>query len=245
LICSVCKKSKTKNLCFCDYDNVVPAEYTLFDVNVIDELPSDYPDEFKSFCKQNNINPPKLTTATGIAWCLMTNYRYNYFNRDVCEKIKSKFNIKSRDIIQQFNKVNQKGIKSNSDLNDKGKLYIVYPYSLSNKHKMRKNFNSNISKEDKEKEVKKIKQTIYQDYIEPDNWQLGHKNPGLIDNTNHNMVLQPPIQSKYRDDYIFIDTLTKFPTPTKLENMLKRGDVKFSSTQIQEYIKIFSNMLYL
>jgi hypothetical protein len=228
----------------CENKIIKPSEYKLFDVDMIDKLPTDYPEEFKSFCEKNGIKPPKITTSTGIAWSLMTNYPYYYFNREVCEKLKSKFGIKSNDIIQQFNKVNQKGIKSNSDLNDKGKSYIVYPYSLSNKHKMRKNFGANISKEDKDKEIEKIKQNIKADYIDVSNykWQLGHKNPGLTDNTNKNMVLQPPIQSKYRDDYIFIDSLTKFPTPKKLKNMIANDEIEFSASQVNGYMEIFTQL---
>ena len=57
------------------------------------------------------------------------------------------------------------------------------------------------------KEIEKIKSKIKSDYIESPNsqWQLGHKNPGSTDNSNVNLVLQPPIQGKYRDNYIFID----------------------------------------
>jgi hypothetical protein len=56
-------------------------------------------------------------------------------------------------------------------------------------------------------EINKIKSTIKADYIDVSNdlWQLGHKNPDSTDNSNKNLVLQPPIQGKYRDNYIFID----------------------------------------
>ena len=50
-----------------------------------------------------------------------------------------KFNIETVDSIQLFNKHSQWGINTNSGL-EKGKIYIIYPYSISNKHKMRKNF---------------------------------------------------------------------------------------------------------
>jgi len=81
----------------------------------------------------------------------MAKYKYKYFNREVGKQLIEKLNIESNDIIQQFNKVNQKGIKSNSDLHDKGKSYIVYPYALSNKHKMRKNFKFSGTEEEKKK----------------------------------------------------------------------------------------------
>jgi hypothetical protein len=221
-----------------------PSEYELFDINSIDELPSDYPEEFKQFCNENDIKLPKLSSSTGKAWCLMAVNKYKYFNREVCEQIAAKFNIKSNDIIQQFNKVNQKGIKSNSDLYDKGKSYIVYPYCLSNKHKMRKNFRFDGTEEEKNIEIDKIKSNIKTDYIDiPNNlWQLGHKNPGSTDNSTKNLVLQPPIQGKYRDNYIFIDTLTKFPTPNKLETMIRKNEVEFTPEQILYYKQIFDKL---
>jgi hypothetical protein len=139
-----------------------------------------------------------------------------------------------------FNKHSQWGIKTNSGI-EKGKLYIVYPYSISNKHKMRKNFHY---EGDKDEEINKIKSTISHDYIESTNetWQLGHKNPGSTDNTSANLILQPPIQAKYRDDYIFIDTLTKIPLPSKLNNMIKNKEIIFTTEQINDYIKLFSSL---
>jgi len=93
-------------------------------------------------------------------------------------------------------------------------------------------------------EINKIKSTIKADYIDVGNelWQLGHKNPASTDNSNHNLVLQPPIQGKYRDNYIFIDTLTKFPVPNKLEVMIERKEIEFSVDQIIKYKEIFDKL---
>jgi hypothetical protein len=55
-------------------------------------------------------------------------------------------------------------------------------------------------------------------------------------------VLQPPIQGKYRDNYIFIDTLTKFPTPNKLKDMLEKKEVEFTPEQIAAYKAIFDSL---
>lgn len=254
LVCCHCKKNITHKLCRCIYNITTqtsqsdeikdPSKYELFDIDSITQLPDDYPEEFKEFCRENEIKLPSIKSATGKAWCLMATYRYKYFNRVVCEQLATKFNIKSNDIIQQFNKVNQRGIKSNSDLHDKGKSYIIYPYQLSNKHKMRKNFKFNGTKEEKDNEINRIKSTIKADYIDipNDRWELGHKNPGTTDNSEKNLVLQPPIQGRYRDDYIFIDTLTKMPTPHKLKMMIKSGDVQLTPEQIQEYKKVFDNL---
>jgi hypothetical protein len=53
------------------------------------------------------------------------------------------------------------------------------------------------------------------------------------------MVLQPPIQGKYRDNYIFIDTLTKIPTPDKLSKMIEKKEIEFTTDQIVKYKEIF------
>jgi hypothetical protein len=105
---------------------------------------------------------------------------------------------------------------------------------------MRKNFKYNGNENDKNTEIDKIKSTIRNDYIDIPNkdWHLGHKNPGLIDNSNNNLILQPPIQSKYRDDYLFFDSLTKMPLPNKLDKLLKSKEIILSKEQIENYIKI-------
>ena len=109
---------------------------------------------------------------------------------------------------------------------------------------MRKNFKFDGTKEEKNKEISKIKDNIKSNYIDIPNseWQLGHKNPDSTDNSNNNMVLQPPIQAKYRDNYIFIDTLTKIPTPKKLKKLIKKKEIQFTNEQISEYISIFQEL---
>lgn len=84
---------------------------------------------------------------------------YKYWDRDACDEFVKKFNIDTADSIQLFNKHSQWGISTNSGI-EKGKLYIIYPYSLSNKHKMRKNFKYNGNENDKNIEIEKIKSTI-------------------------------------------------------------------------------------
>ena len=72
---------------------------------------------------------------------------------------------------------------------------------------------------------------------------MGQKNPGSIDNSNDNLILQPPIQGKYRDNYIFIDTLTKLPTPKKLKSMIENKEIELTSDQIVDYKELFDNLL--
>ena len=221
-----------------------PYDYELINIDLITELPNEYPNEFTEFCMINGLKPPNITTGNGRALSVMLKYKYYYWNRDVCDKFVEKFNITTKDSIQLFNKHSQWGIQTNSGT-ERGKLYIVYPYSLSNKHKMRKDFKFNGTDEDKNSEINKIKSTILADYINVPNssWQLGHKNPGSIDNSNDNLILQPPIQGKYRDNYIFIDTLTKLPTPKKLKSMIENKEIELTSDQIVDYKELFDNLL--
>ena len=216
---------------------------TLIDVDKIDDLPSEFPEEFTEFCRINDLKPPNITTGNGKALSVMITYKGNYWDRKTCDQFVEKFKIETKDSIQLFNKHNQWGIQTNSGI-ERGKLYIVYPYTLSNKHKMRKNFKFDGTDEEKNLEINKIKSTIKADYIDVGNelWQLGHKNPASTDNSNHNLVLQPPIQGKYRDNYIFIDTLTKFPVPNKLEVMIERKEIEFSVDQIIKYKEIFDKL---
>ena len=216
---------------------------TLIDIDKIDDLPSEFPEEFTEFCRINDLKPPNITTGNGKALSVMITYKGNYWDRKTCDQFVEKFKIETKDSIQLFNKHNQWGIQTNSGI-ERGKLYIVYPYTLSNKHKMRKNFKFDGTNEEKDLEINKIKSTIKADYIDVGNelWQLGHKNPASTDNSNENLVLQPPIQGKYRDNYIFIDTLTKFPVPNKLEVMIERKEIEFSADQIIKYKEIFDKL---
>jgi hypothetical protein len=226
------KKSNKKS---CDYE--------LINLDLITELPNEYPDEFNEFCRINTLKPPNITTGNGKALSVMLKYKNYYWDRDVCDKFVEKFNINTKDSIQLFNKHNQWGIQTNSGT-ERGKLYIVYPYCLSNKHKMRDNFKFDGTIEEKNIEIDKIKSTIHTDYtgVPNDEWQLGHKNPGSTDNTTANLVLQPPIQAKYRDNYIFIDPLTKFPMPHKLKIMIEKKEIEFTPDQIIQYKKIFDTL---
>ena len=96
-----------------------------------------YPDSFIEFADGNNLKYPKLTTGNGQALCAMLLTSGHHWSRPECDEFVKKFNIATRDSIQLFNKHEQWGIKTSGE---RGKNYIVEPYTLSNKHKMRKNF---------------------------------------------------------------------------------------------------------
>lgn len=219
---------------------ILPINYQLIDITLIDTIPTDYPNEFKQFCKLNQLTCPNIESMQGKALSAMLKYKYYYWNRETCDLFVAKFGICTKDSIQLFNKHSQWGIQTNSGV-VKGKLYIIYPYCASNKHKMRRNFKCILSNDEKHTEINKIKTTIQTDYIDVSNdlWQLGHKNPGSIDNSSNNFVLQPPIQSKYRDNYIFIDTITKFPLPNKLKSMIEKKEIELTVEQIINYKLLF------
>ena len=203
-----------------------------------------YPIEFESFCVENDLKPPRLQSGNGKALSAMIQYPTKYWDRTACDAFVKKYNIPTKDSIQLFNKHSQWGIRTNSDDHVKGKLYIVQPFSLSNKHKMRKSFKFDGTQQEKYSEIDRIKSTIQEDYIHipHDQWQLGHKNPGSTDSSSDNLILQPPIQAKYKDDYLFFDTLTKMPLPNKLERMLQKKEVTLTQDQIQDYLNLFMKM---
>ena len=194
--------------------NHIVSNRSLINIDTITTLYSNYPNDFINWCEINKIKPPKINTANGFALACMLHNPDSYFKREECSKIMEKFNFKTNDSIQLFNKTDQWGLYSSKE---RGIYYIPLPYKISPKRDMRINFTFDGTEKDKNNKIDLIKQNIKEDYIDVSNdeWQLGHKNPNSGDNSDNNLVLQPPIQAKYRDDFIFIDTLTKIPTPEK------------------------------
>ena len=222
-------------------NQIEPKDYKLIDIGKITELPKKYPEKFMVFCKENELKPPRITSNNGKALSVMLLYPHTFWNRKTCDEFVKKFNIPTSDSIQLFNKHSQWGILTNSGF-EKARLYIQFPYRLSNKHKMRKDFKFNGSEEEKNIQINKIKETIRTDYIDVPNeqWQLGHRNPNSTNNSEENLILQPPIQGKYRDDYLFFDTLTKMPLPNKLDMLLKSKELELTDEQICRYIEVFT-----
>jgi hypothetical protein len=138
--------------------------------------------------------------------------------------------VETRDSIQAVNKIEQWGLMRGQA---KGKYWIPQPYQLGVKHLLRCDLPDIENKDDK---INAIKKDIQNDYINVSNdkWQLGHKNPDNPTSELNNIVLQPPIQQKYRDDYIFIDSLTKIPTPKLL---IKHNFEPFTESQQLELFK--------
>jgi hypothetical protein len=249
-LCKVARKYNIKykeleklSKIYINLNMIEPKKYSEVNIEDITVIHSNYPDNFINFCKTHDLNAPKINSGRGKALAAMLYNPFKYWTRISCDKFVKKFGIDTKDSIQLFNKHSQWGIKTNSGT-EKGKLYIVYPYCLSNKYNIRKDFKYDGSIEQKNIEIDKIKSTIITDYIDIPNekWQLGHKNPGISNISNNNLVLQPPIQSKYRDEYIFFDTLTKMPLPSKLEKMINSKEITFTEEQINNYLELFTKL---
>lgn len=205
-------------------------------------IPRKFSDEFMVFCKQNDIQPPNIGSNKGKMLACMLEHMHHYWDRYTCNAWVEKFQIQTRDSIQIANKFEQDGIKM---INIRGKYCIQYPFETTHYPYMRKGFKFEGNDEEKNKQIDISKQKINREYVQVPNteWQLGHKNPGIPDHSQNNLVLQPPIQAKYRDNYIFIDTLTKIPLPPKLRSMLNKKEIQFSQEQIKDYIMLFESLL--
>tara|TARA_R110000772_G_scaffold192819_1_gene303714 strand:+ start:632 stop:1372 length:741 start_codon:yes stop_codon:yes gene_type:complete len=217
--------------------------FSIINIEDVTSISDKYPEDFMIFCNDNNISPPKINTGRGKALSTMLDNPYNYFTRQECNDFCIKFCIKTNDSIQLFNKHEQWGIKCSSS---KGKYYIKKPYTKTKKYEMRKNFKFDGSLDSKNKEISNIKSHLIENYIDISNekWELGHKNPDIEDSSSNNLVLQPPIQGKYRDNYIFIDTFTKIPTPKKLKSLIETKVSPYSNQQLIE-LKHYLNSLNL
>ena len=203
-------------------------------IDMVDLELNAYTDELLCFFRENDINPPSLDTARGLALLYMDHYPDYYWNRDTATKLFQKRNIETKDAIQPFNKWRQV-LKS---INDKGKYGIIKPLELSinyykrNKYKFSGTMNEVI--ENTKREIKHY-------YLDDDDWTIGHKNPEMPLDEN-NSEIQPKIQQSYRDDYIFIDLFKMMPVAYKLEQLYKKGEIKFTESQIDKYIDFFTTL---
>lgn len=236
-----CKKVEQFDSIFYCYHTHILSKMNRIDSNTIASIPDQFPTEFNNFITQHKLKPPNINSGNGKALNIMLHNPNFYWTREDCDTFVTKFDIKTSDSIQLFNKHEQWGIMTSKE---RGKNYICYPYTLSNKHKMRKNFGKELSDQEKNIEINNLKATIRSDYCDVPNeeWELGHKNPESEDNSLNNLVLQPPIQGKYRDRYIFIDPLTKIPTPATLIQMDKAGENPFTKNQLLALKKWLNDM---
>lgn len=177
-----------------------------------------YPDNFIIFCNKNKLSPPKISSNSGQCLCLLLFNKNKYATRKILTEFCKKINMQTvGDVIQYVNKTEQWGLKRSTE--KRGYYKIPYPYkTITVNLNKRKNFKLS-KKSDKNSKINSIKKYIKHYYLDVPNieWQLGHKNPEIEDNTQNNLILQPPIQSKYRDRFIFFDVFTKMPTIKELE----------------------------
>ena len=78
---------------------------TPIDIDLICELPNEYPDEFNEFCLNNTLNPPNITTGNGKALSVMLKYKDHYWNREMCDKFVRKFSIVCEVLCKVWGKV--------------------------------------------------------------------------------------------------------------------------------------------
>ena len=205
-------------------------------INILTDLPPQLPTEFdqttREFIEKHQLTPPAATTGNGKAFIAMCQFPNRYFDRETASQFCQRYGIPTKDSIQLFNKHSQWGPMMSQE---RGKYYIQFPLTLSPKVQMRAGFKWDGTEEQKTQAIETIKADIKTDYVDIPNeqWQLGHKNPEG-DNTSNNLVLQPPIQAKYRDNYIFIDTLTKIPTPETLARLIQDGRNPYTPKQMQQ-----------
>lgn len=205
------------------------------------QLPVDYDTPTREFIDKHKLNPPAPTTGNGKAFIAMSLAPQKYFNRETATQFCQRYGIQTKDSIQLFNKHSQWGPLISQQ---RGKYYIEFPLTLSPKVQMRAGFKWDGTEEQKNEAIKNIKADIKADYVDipTEQWQLGHKNPEG-DNTNDNLVLQPPIQAKYRDNYIFIDTLTKIPTPETLARLIQEGKNPYTQDQMKRLRTILNSQI--
>lgn len=175
-----------------------------------------YSDDFQQFVKEYKLKPPTISRASGQGIALLTcqENRGKYALREDLEAFFRNIGMETKDAIQTVNKCEQWGLKRASI---KGKYAIPYPFVYYPVNLM-KRANTLICG-NRDEIINATKEFIKVNYLEVPNhlWQVGHINPHSEDNSEANLIYQPPIQGKYRDKYKFDKLgLTKYPTGKEL-----------------------------
>ena len=200
------------------------------------EKPTEYDEDFKSFCKKYKIKLSRLSSMKGMVIAILTNKenRNKYVNRDILEKIMKDLEKYSKDVIQLINKTDQWGLVYETDSSKKKHdvhYRIPYPFRYTSVHvEKRKDFTGHFQDKDaRNKAINAQKEHIKNYYIDVpnDKWELGHKDANKKDNTDKNLIIQPPIQGKYKDKFIFFDALTRMPSGKELSKDIKSKKHKY------------------
>ena len=210
-------------------------KYSLISARRFQVILQDHDSEFLQFCQDNSITPPNLSSLKGQVIALLThkNNRNKYVTREILDKFLGYINKSSKDSIQLVNKTDQWGLKHVSIKHEGMQYYqIPYPFEYIGLHvEKRKKLFISGSKEEK---VNLIKEWISVNYIDVPytDWQIGHKDPNKNDNSEANLVYQPPIQGRFRDRFKFDDTgLVRYPTIKELSN---NPDLYYNKDELRE-----------
>lgn len=192
----------------------------------------DYPHQFLEFCMANNLRPPGINSGRGKALLAMILNPGKYWKPEQTIQFCEDNGIKTRDSIQLFNKNSQWGLAQSPV---RGIYYIPFPYETTIKPLMRQNFGIDITEDERNERINNHRDHIRANYVDipNDEWQMGHRNPESPDNSESNLILQPPIQAKYRDRFIFIDVLTRIPTPAEFIRLYEGGRSPYNNNQLR------------
>lgn len=225
-----------------DVENVESGinKYNLINTRRFQVAFQEHDPDFLQFCHDNNITPPNLNSLKGQVIALLThkNNLNKYVTREVLDQFLGYIGMTSKDSIQLVNKTDQWGLKHVSIKHEGEQFYqIPYPFEYIGLHvEKRKKLVISGSKEDK---VNHIKEWIKVNYLDvPHNeWQVGHKDPNKDDNSEANLVYQPPIQGRFRDRFKFDDTgLIRFPTIKELQNNPELYYTKTELTELRDFL---------
>lgn len=175
-------------------------EYSIIDISKYNKKFEDYPADFITFCKENDIKLPGIDTLRGQAYALMSQSDVRgkkYLTRTEAIKFFQQIGLETDDSIQPFNKTI--GIKR---MKDKKAIYcICYPFELD-KTDIDKRKGCSISG-DRDAQINATKHWWMENLVNVPNkdWQVGHLDPTIPDSSEKNLAFQPPIQAKYRNRF--------------------------------------------
>jgi predicted transcriptional regulator len=214
------------------------------DLEMIDKLYWFYDDDLKDWSEKHNVKLPRLSSMRGQIIALLTDKKNQdkVFTRESLELFARKFGLESNDIIQHVNKTDQWGLVHKTE---KRKYYsIPRPFEYCPCHvNKRMKFSSLVDEKEKEQHVERVKSYLKKYYIDVPacQWDLGHKNPHISDNSVNNLVIQPPLQRAFRDLYKFDDNGMKF-CPT-VEEIKRNSSKYYSNEELKELIIHFQDVL--
>jgi hypothetical protein len=175
-----------------------------------------YPEDLLSAAAEANLSLPGLKGFRGQALALMSQPEIRgqkYITRSEAEQFAKQIGIRSRDAIQGFNK--ETGFKR-MNLH-KGQYCLQYPYVTELTH-LRKRENVNIQG-DRDTCIDMIKKFWRDNLTDVPNseWQIGHLDPTIDDNSEQNLTYQPPLQARYRNRFKWCSLFMKmWPTADEL-----------------------------